>query len=149
MATVVAAFTLFFYDIDMNKDATPDNARRGTHQSDDLSYQIALVGGKTPAAYLDKAPQGRYIGENNQTTGVDDEVKLNIIKLDSGELFYDIFLPLVTLPNIGFKAGNSFGFSLIINDNDGKGRKTGLTLAPKGSEPYKKPHEYRDLILLP
>jgi hypothetical protein len=134
---------------DMNKDATPDNARRGTHQSDDLSYQIALVGGKTPAAYLDKTPQGRYIGENNQTTGVDDEVKLNIIKLDSGELFYDIFLPLVTLPNIGFKAGNSFGFSLIINDNDGKGRKTGLTLAPKGSEPYKKPHEYRDLILLP
>ncbi len=134
---------------DMNKDATPDNARRGTHQADDLSYQIALVGGKNPAAYLDKAPQGRYIGENNQTTGLDNEVKLNISRLDSGDLFYDIFLPKTSLPSIEFRNGNSFGFSLIINDNDGKGRKTGLTLAPKGGEPFNNPHEFRDLILLP
>jgi hypothetical protein len=61
---------------------------------------------------------------------------------------YELLLPKrPCLPGVALEADAAFGFSLLINDSDGSGRKIGLTLAPKGSEPYGRPDEYRDLIL--
>ena len=48
---------------------------------------------------------------------------------------------------IRFDPGARFGFSLLVNDNDGKGRKAGLTLAPAGTEPIFHAASYLDMIL--
>ncbi len=134
---------------DMKNDATPETAAKKTATSDDVSYQVGWVNGKTPVAYLDHAPAGRYIGEANKQQGIDSDVTVTCRKLSNHRVLYDIFFPKVTLPDVKFQGGISLGVSLLLNDNDGKGRKTGLTLAPKGKEPFQAPHEYRDLILLP
>jgi hypothetical protein len=134
---------------DMKNDATPESAAQKTNAGDDARYQIGYVNGKTAAAYLEQGPAGRYIGDANLQEGLDRDVKVTCRKLAPNQLFYDIFLPRATLPMVTFRKGASLGFSLLVNDNDGQGRKTGLTLAPKGKEPYNASHEYRDLILLP
>lgn len=130
---------------DIKNDAT----LRNKNKADDAEYVISWIKAKTPLAYMLKGPAGRYIGENNKQTGIDREVKVRCRKLADNKLFYDIFLPGVALPMLKFKQGTSLGFSILINDNDGKGRKTGLTTAKKGKQPHGAPHKYMDLILLP
>ena len=115
---------------------------------DDCDYIISLLNGKTPAAYLNNGCDARFIGEANQTRGVDSALRLSCERPSSGTLLYRIFFPAETLPYIAFREGVSFGFSLLVNDDDGKGRKDGLTLAPRGTEPYRNPHLYKDLVLI-
>lgn len=37
---------------------------------------------------------------------------------------------------------------MLINDNDGEGRKQGITLTPPGTEPHGNPQLFRDMVLL-
>ena len=85
---------------------------------------------------------------NLETRGIDSALKLSWERPDEHTLIYHIFFPAATLPYISFREGTSFGFSLLVNDDDGKGRKDGLTLAPKGTEPFRNPHLYKDLVLI-
>lgn len=111
---------------------------------DDVSYHISLTDGK-PIAYLEKGQEGRYLGAANQSTGIDPDVQTWITRRGNQTL-YQIWFPAKCLPTVSFTPGGSMGFSLLINDNDGKGRKQGLTLAPKGEDPWNKPFYYRTLI---
>ena len=72
---------------------------------------------------------------------------MNFRKLSEQESEYEIFFPSAALPLIRFDEGTRFGFSLLINDNDGNGRKSGLTLAPAGTEPIFHAASYLDMIL--
>lgn len=110
---------------------------------DDIVYAISMVGGK-PQAWIEKGCEGRYIGEANQATGLDREVELQIARKD-GETIYEIKFPRQCLPMVKFAEGETVGFAIRINDNDGKGRKIGLTMTPKGTEPHRKPYLFRDL----
>lgn len=127
-----------------NDAADRPDARK--YDSNDISYSIGEIKGKA-IAYLDKGGSERYIGEANKTTGLDVEVNTSIVRKGNTTI-YEIRFPRKTLPEVKLKKGAAFGFSILINDNDGRGRKTGLTLSPKGTEPYSSPHLWRDLILV-
>ena len=124
-----------------------NNAEAPGSQSDgdDVSYYIALSDGK-PIAYLEKGIEGRYLGAANQSTGIDPDVQTWISR-QGNQTLYQIRFPAKCLPMASFAPGGNMGFSILINDNDGKGRKEGLTLAPKGEDPWNKPFYFRTLIL--
>eukprot|EP00828_Plagiopyla_frontata_P009456 TRINITY_DN14873_c0_g1_i3.p1 TRINITY_DN14873_c0_g1~~TRINITY_DN14873_c0_g1_i3.p1 ORF type:complete len:274 (+),score=-7.68 TRINITY_DN14873_c0_g1_i3:93-914(+) len=136
----------FFFD--MNRDATEEADAKKKNMSDDVDYNIAWVEGKTPQAYLARADGDRFIGEANAVTGLDSAVGISCKKLSEFIIRYEVFFPREALYAINFQPGSTLGFSMLTNDNDGKGRKTGLTLAPKGKEPFMKPHLYKDMILV-
>jgi hypothetical protein len=111
---------------------------------DDVSYHVSLTDGK-PIAYLEKGQEGRYLGAGNQSTGIDPDVQTSITR-QGNQTLYQIRFPAKCLPLVSFTPGGNMGFSILINDNDGSGRKEGLTLAPKGEDPWNKPYFYRMLI---
>ena len=120
-----------------------NNAADGVnaYDKDDVCYAIGLDK-NTPVAYLEKNPGMRYVGENNTETGVDPEVKV-AYRASSDGYVYEAFFPSFTLPFLALKGGSVMGISLIVNDNDGAGRKQGLTLGPKGTEPFSAPFLWR------
>ena len=131
---------------DMKRDATEMSDARNQNTSDDVDW-LVYTDGKDGFAYLIRNETGRFIGEANETTGIDPDVKVNFRKLSDQESEYEIFFPSAALPLIRFDKGTRFGFSLLINDNDGEGRKSGLTLAPAGTEPIFHAASYLDMIL--
>lgn len=111
------------------------------YDKDDVCYAIGLDK-NTPVAYLEKNPGMRYVGENNAETGIDPEVKVSYRAAGDGYII-EAFFPSFTLPFLALKSGSVMGISLIVNDNDGSGRKQGLTLGPKGTEPFSSPFLWR------
>jgi len=129
-------------------DPLKNGKPKGGYDSDDIVYSICNVNGK-PIAYLEKGTAGHYVGAQNQMVGVDGDVSVSIKrKEEKRQTIYEVKLPKYVLPNVNLQERASFRFSLLINDNDGKGRKVGLTTSPPGSEPYKNPGEYPDIILV-
>ena len=112
--------------------------------SDDVTYLVCKNGDKA-LAIVEKGIEGRYLGASNQSVGIDPDVQTSIMR-QGNQTIYQMRFPAKCLPMVSFEAGTALGFSILINDNDSKGRKTGLTLAPKGDEPYNKPYNYRTLI---
>ena len=128
---------------DPRNDATPDKMNAG----DDVEYTVSLLKGRA-YAWIEKGAQGNYKGEANKAEGFHDADVQLAVKRAPGKTVYELVFPRAKcLPGAALSKGGNFGLSLLINDNDGQGRKTGLTLAPKGREPYRCPHEFRDLIM--
>jgi hypothetical protein len=126
------------------------NATRVTPmEADDVRYVIGDMGGH-PTAWLDKGAEGNFKGPANRTDGfADADVKVAIVRTD-GTTTYEILLPRTTcLPALRCAPGTTLGFSLLINDNDGQGRKIGVTTSPAGTEPYGAPWDWPSLVLLP
>jgi hypothetical protein len=65
----------------------------------------------------------------------------------TGGYVYEVALPLRELTPINLRPESSFGFALIINDNDGDYRKRGLSLTPNGTEPHMRPDLYSVMAL--
>lgn len=130
---------------DQRNDATQAKA----NAADDIAYTLSLINGKA-AAWIDKGAEGNYKGKANLTEGlVDADVQLVIKRVGDQTIYEAVFPKKQCLPDATLGKDSSIGFSLLINDNDGSGRKTGVTLAPKGSEPFGHPDQYRDLISQP
>jgi len=128
---------------DPKNDATTTQANTG----DDVEYIVSLIDGKA-WAWLGKGAQGNYKGEANKAEGFHDvDVRLAVRRSGQHTVYEMVFPRGRCLPGAVLKRAGHLGFSLLINDSDGKGRKVGLTLAPKGSEPYGHPQEYRDLVM--
>ncbi|MBN8524254.1 MAG: hypothetical protein J0M02_02835 [Planctomycetes bacterium] len=130
-------------------DQLADASRGAPREADDVRYVIGEMGGR-PTAWLDKGAEGNFKGPANRTDGfADADVKLAIKRTD-GTTTYEIVLPRTTcLPALRCAPGTSFGFSLLVNDNDGQGRKTGVTTSPAGTEPYGTPWDWPSLVLIP
>ncbi|MDA3799838.1 MAG: hypothetical protein PF692_12240, partial [Kiritimatiellae bacterium] len=128
---------------DLKNDAMTTESNSG----DDVEYLFSLISGKANA-WLVKGADGNYKGKANKTDGFNDvDVDVSITR-SGNKTIYEIVFPLSKcLPGVTLGNDLNFGFSLLINDNDGQGRKTGLTFAPKGTEPYGHPESYSDLIL--
>jgi hypothetical protein len=113
------------------------------YDADDAVYSIGLNQAMRPIAWLEKNPGGtRYLGGANEETGIDTDVRVACRKTAAGYV-YEMAFPGYTLPFLALASGSIFGISLLINDNDGAGRKQGLTLGPKGTEPCKTPFLWR------
>ena len=98
------------------------------------------------AALLTHNPGDRYLGAANAETGRDPAVAA-IWKRRADGWSLSVRLPARTLPGLRLQGGSRFGWSLLINDNDGAGRKQGLTLGRAGSEPYEQPWLWRCAVL--
>ena len=121
---------------------------RQQDKADNIIYNIGLLNGKKPFAYISFAEGTRYIGEGNKTTGYDDQVKVSVKPGTDCALEYTLFFPKETLYLVRFESGGRCGFSMLVNDNDGAGRKQGVTLTQPGSEPLDNPHLFKDMIFL-
>ncbi|MBC2602746.1 sugar-binding protein [Puniceicoccus vermicola] len=117
------------------------------YDGDDVSYAISSIDGEH-YAWLEKNSEGRYVGEANQAQGLDREVEVSVVRGEDGVTVYEILIPRVCLPQVDFSSGQVFGFSLIINDNDGEGRAQALTLTPAGTQPFERPYLYHDVFLI-
>jgi len=106
--------------------------------SDVICYSLGSGENNQPIAWLNQSPGTRFIGWNNAVTGLDADVKVDVQAGSKGYIL-KAFFPAHTIPGISLKSGSLFSFSALINDNDGKGRKQGLTLGPALTEPYNKP----------
>ena len=103
----------------------------------DAAYAIGTDKAGTAFAWLNCNPGSRFVGANNAITGIDGDVKCSI-RQHPGYYQVEAFFPARVIPDIKLKPGNNFSLSILINDNDGKGRKQGLTLGPSLTEPYNK-----------
>lgn len=131
--------------IDQQADAVAGDARSG----DDVGYTIGQMGGRN-TVWLDKGSEGNFKGPNNANDGfVDPDPQVAIVRSGTTTT-YEIVLPRTScLPKVRLAAGACLGFSLLVNDNDGPGRKTGVTTSPAGTEPYGAPWDWPSLVLLP
>ncbi|NLE43038.1 MAG: hypothetical protein GX615_14595, partial [Lentisphaerae bacterium] len=128
---------------DPRNDAMPEQR----NVQDDIEYLLSLIDGKSHV-WLVKGAEGNYRGAANRVEGFEDVDAACAVVRKGRTTVYELVLPRKPcLPNISFAPDAALGFSVLINDNDGAGRKPGLTLSPKGTEPYGAPHLYRDLIL--
>ena len=66
-----------------------------------------------------------------------------------GVTFYEVAFPMKDVSPLKLKAGEKFGFSPLINDDDGDYRKRSLTLTPSGTEPSNHPELLPTVILVP
>ncbi len=73
-------------------------------------------------------------------------IKSSLTKRPGGYII-QIAIPEAELAPLSLKPGSPFGFSFIINDNDGDFRKRGLVLSPDGTEPFKHPELYPSVVL--
>ena len=131
-------------------DMKNDSRQRGNNanRSDDLAYLVGELAGKQPFAFLEFAEGTRYIGANNATTGLDSAVEVKVTPGRNKGRRYRIFFPREVLYLVPFQSGTVLGFSMLVNDNDGKGRKQGITLTPPGTEPHGNPQLFHDMVLL-
>ena len=74
------------------------------------------------------------------------EVKRAFRKIEDG-MIYELAFPAKQIFPIALKSGTTFGFALLINDNDNDYRKRGLTLTPQGTEPCMRPDLYPVMCL--
>ncbi|MCX7766611.1 MAG: hypothetical protein N2246_07910, partial [Candidatus Sumerlaeia bacterium] len=91
---------------------------------------------ETPAEYLyglsltSIGPEVFRWRGGNQPPGLVTEAKLSVEKMPDGKIVYECFLPAIILKPLRFEAGSRFGFSFILNDNDGGGRRGWLEWTP-------------------
>lgn len=116
------------------------------YNGNDAAYTIGFSKEGKPVAYLEKNPTGRYVGDGNTERGIDDDVKVVSMKTDDGYLL-EMAFPKTALPYLELKDGSVFGFSILVNDNDGGDRKQGVTLGAPGTEPSGKPSTWRTIRL--
>ena len=74
------------------------------------------------------------------------EVKSSFRKTAEG-MIYELAFPAKYVYPISLENSSSFGFALLINENDNDYRKRGLTLTPEGTEPWRTPHLWPVMIL--
>ncbi|MDZ4197983.1 MAG: sugar-binding protein, partial [Kiritimatiellia bacterium] len=135
-----------FDSVQLYFDMKNDGGER--FNENDAAYTIGFGPDGQPVVHLDKNPSGRYVGASNADRGVDDAVRVAWTKTDDGFIF-EIAFPKETLPFLDLAPGSVFGLSLLVNDNDGDGRKPGLTLGPKGTEPFNQPAIWKAVRLEP
>ncbi|MCK6487091.1 MAG: hypothetical protein L6R48_01910 [Planctomycetes bacterium] len=99
-------------------------------------------------AWLDLAPAGRFVGAANATSGLD-PLPLVDWRRTAGGWECRASFPPAALPQVELRPGHVLGLSLLINDDDGQGRKQGLTLGPAGSEPHGRPWLWKRCQLAP
>ncbi|MCK6489506.1 MAG: hypothetical protein L6R48_14490, partial [Planctomycetes bacterium] len=89
-------------------------------------------------AVLEQNPGDRYVGEANAETGPDPAVQVACRRSAEGWVLEACF-PAHALAGLRLETGVRCGLSLLVNDNDGAGRKQGATLGPAGTQPYQRP----------
>jgi hypothetical protein len=130
-------------------DQLGDAGAGATRTGDDVAYTIGQMGGRN-TTWLDKGSEGNFKGPNNSNEGfVDSDPQVAIVRAGTTTTYEIVFPRASCLPKVPLAAGACFGFSVLVNDNDGPGRKTGVTTSPAGTEPYGAPKDWPSVVLIP
>jgi hypothetical protein len=113
------------------------------YDSNDQTYDVWFKDGKI-AVYRRLAPEAQL---GFLKPGAVPEIKSAFVKTAGGYIV-ELAFPLRQIAPIQLREGDSFGFSVIVNDHDGDYRKRGLILNGGGSEPHLNPHLYPQLIMV-
>jgi hypothetical protein len=112
--------------------------------TNDYRYDFALQEGK-PVVFRAVNPEHQqcflYPGK------IDEEVKCALTMTDDGYI-YHIAIPQIRLLSFNIKEGEIFRFAAFLGDNDGEGRKTGLTTTPENTDPCVSPNLWTDVLLV-
>lgn len=87
----------------------------------------------------------RNIASFNREVGLCTDIELKVKKEDTGYI-YEAKFPFKVLSPFNPSSDNSLGFTILINDNDGKGRKGWIEWTP-GIGKSKDPSSYGNIIL--
>lgn len=121
--------------LDPRNDARPDQA---AYDPDDAVWSLGPGAAGVALAVLEKNPGDRYVGAANAETGPDPAVRV-ACRRDAAGWTLEAAFPLHALAGLRLQPGERFGLALLVNDNDGAGRKQGATLGPAGTQPYQRP----------
>jgi hypothetical protein len=87
---------------------------------------------------LERNPGDRYVGAENAETGPDPLLQARW-QASAGGWSARLLIPPAAMPGLRLEPGARCGLALLINDDDGEGRKPGLVLGASGGEPYEQP----------
>lgn len=121
--------------VDQRLEAKPGTREYGSYES---TWCLGHDVKDSALVWLERSPGNRFVGAFNATTGPDPVVRAAWKRTNEGWECRATFPP-ETLSSLEFRAGSTIGLSLLINDNDGQGRKQGLTLGKAGTEPHLNP----------
>ncbi len=113
------------------------------YDSDDQTYDVWFPQDAATVVYRRVAPEWQLCFNKH---GIVPGVKTAFKKTEKGYLL-EMDFPRKEIAPIKLEEGAIFGFSLLLNDNDGDYRKRGFTLSPPTLEPYQNPHAYPLMIL--
>jgi len=112
------------------------------NDNNDYNYDMAYFRNGLPVEAA-VVPEWQLVFFNN---GPAPEVK-SAFKRTADGMVYELAFPANRVRPIVLKPDTSFGFALLINDNDDDYRKRGLTLTPAGTEPWMRPDLYPTMLL--
>lgn len=118
------------------------------YRADDTAWTLLRRPDGSALAHLDQNPNGRYVGAANANRGIDRAVAVAFRPRPGGYVVEAAF-PAATMPFLTIALGAQLGLAVLINDNDGAGRKQGLVLGPVGGEPHPRPAGWQGARLLP
>lgn len=116
-------------------DLANDAVTAGFDEANDLELEIGKIGG-----------QDRVIGLVSPDDVDLSGIEAAIMAKPGGGAVYELMVPAGVFGRSALDTGRLIGFSFLINDNDGEGRKSWLELTP-GIGLGKDPTQYRDLWL--
>ncbi len=135
-------------------DTLGDNGRRiskETFDFNDYNYDISMTSAKGKVnVYRRAAPEQQIAGglDAPKPNMVEPGVKA-AVKLTSTGYVYEVAFPRRLIAPLNLKENTFFRLGLMINDNDGKGPKGGLSNIPgKNTSPYKNPEQWPGILLV-
>lgn len=114
------------------------------YDDNDSVYCLHMAKGKA-VAELEQAPTGYFVGDSNAHTGIDINVKVSLKQTPTGYI-YEAAFPRSALAFIKNNEGSQFGFSFMVNDNDGNDKYQCLPLGTV--TPYAKPRTWKTIRLM-
>ncbi len=110
---------------------------------DDYCYNFFMEKGKTKVS-CSTVPEQQlsFLGKISAAKGIK-----AAIKPVPGGYNCEMAFPLRYLQPLSLKAGNAFGFALIVNENDKDFMKRALTTTGPGTHPYRRPNNWGVMLL--
>ena len=141
-ATFVAPRSKDFWNEDSLQlaiDADNDAKADAGYDDDDYELGAAIYKGRATVAWSILPATG----QKDATAGIQIAIVPTMV---SPGMIYEVAIPKSCMPHLKLEAGRIIGFSLLINDNDGYGRKGWWELTP-GIGLGKNPADFQDVLL--
>ncbi len=118
------------------------------YDSNDYNYDIVPVSTTQATVYRRLAPEQQIAGglDAPRPNMIEPNVKSSFRRTATGYV-YELKFPKRLLAPMQFKQNAKIGFGIYLNDNDGKGLRSALTVTPPGTGCYMNPQQYPVMLL--
>jgi cellulose/xylan binding protein with CBM9 domain len=118
------------------------------YDSNDYNYDIVPNSSNQAIVYRRLAPEQQIAGglDAPRPNMIEPNVKCSFRKTVTGYV-YELTFPKRLLAPMLFRQNAKIGFGIYLNDNDGKGLRSALTVTPPGTGCYMNPQQYPVMLL--